>query len=151
MRSVLEKLQEAGLELSRAQPLKAWAADPQGSLSQRKQPQMSKAFASILGTLRESGGLQGRDIANIVSVSPATVSRWLNGKANPELRHQTIMAELRYVVDRLAEYYSPEETRLWLHAKHPLLGNERAIDLINDGRIEEVLAVIEMLDAAAFT
>ena len=112
---------------------------------------MSTAIASVLGALQASGGLQGRDIANIVSVSPATVSRWLNGKASPELRHQTIMAELRYVVDRLAEFYTPDETRLWLHAKHPLLGNERAIDLLNAGRLEDVLAAIESLDAGAYT
>ncbi len=61
------------------------------------------------------------------------------------------MAELRYVVDRLAEFYSPDETRLWLHAKHPLLGNQRAIDLINAGRMEDVLAAIEMLDSGAYT
>lgn len=112
---------------------------------------MSKAVATILGALKEHGGLQGRDIANIVSVSPATVSRWSNGKGSPELRQQTVIAELRYVVDRLAEFYSPEETRVWLHAKHPLLKNERAIDLINAGRMEEVLAVVEMLDAGTYT
>ena len=59
--------------------------------------------------------------------------------------------ELRYVVDRLAEFYTPDETRLWLHAIHPMLNNERAIDLINSGRTEQVLAVIEALDAGAYT
>ena len=66
------------------------------------------------------------------------------------LRTQTIIADLRYVVDRLSDFYAPEETRLWLHAKHPLLNNERAIDLIHEGRTEEVLAVIERLDAGAY-
>jgi hypothetical protein len=32
-----------------------------------------------------------------------------------------------------------------------MLGGERAIDLINAGRTEEVLAVIETLDAGAYT
>jgi uncharacterized protein (DUF2384 family) len=53
-------------------------------------------------------------------------------------------------VDRLADFYTPEETRLWLHASHPLLNNERAIDLISAGRTEDVLAVIERLDAGAY-
>ena len=58
-------------------------------------------------------------------------------------------ADLRYVVDRLSDFYTPEETRLWLHAKHALLAHERAIDLIHEGRTEEVLAVIERLEKSA--
>ncbi|MDC7788664.1 DUF2384 domain-containing protein [Rhodoplanes sp. TEM] len=112
---------------------------------------MSTAVSRILDRLREGGGLQGKDIANIVAVSPATVSRWASGKAMPDLRTQTVMAELRYVVDRLAELYTPDETRLWLHARHPMLGGERAIDLIHSGRTEDVLAIIEALDQGAFT
>lgn len=112
---------------------------------------MATAVARIMTDLRDRGGLQGKDIANIASVSPATVSRWSSGKATPELRTQTVIAELRYVVDRLSDFYTPEETRLWLHAAHPMLQGERAIDLINDGRTESVLAAIESLDAGAFT
>jgi transcriptional regulator with XRE-family HTH domain len=112
---------------------------------------MSTAVSRVLERLRDDGGLQGKDIANIVAVSPATVSRWSSGKATPDLRTQTVIAELRYVVDRLSDFYTPDETRLWLHAIHPMLNNKRAIDLINNGQTEEVLAVIEALDAGAYT
>jgi transcriptional regulator with XRE-family HTH domain len=112
---------------------------------------MPTAVSKILDRLRDDGGLQAKDIANIVAVSPATVSRWSNGKSMPSLHTQTVIAELRYVVDRLAEFYTPDETRLWLHSRHPMLGNERAIDLINNGRTEDVLAVIEALDVGAYT
>ncbi len=112
---------------------------------------MRSAVSRILDHLKDDGGLQGKDIANIVAVSPATVSRWSSGKATPDLKTQTVIAELRYVVDRLSDFYTPEETRLWLHARHPMLGNARAIDLINSGRTEEVLAVIEALDSGAYT
>lgn len=112
---------------------------------------MATAVSRILDHLRTDGGLQGKDIANIVLVSPATVSRWSNGKATPDLRTQTVIAELRYVVDRLSDFYTPDETRLWLHTRHPMLNGERAIDLINQGQTEAVLAVIEALDAGAYT
>jgi transcriptional regulator with XRE-family HTH domain len=111
---------------------------------------MSTAIARILEDLREHGGLQGKDVANIVDVSTATVSRWSRGIGTPNLRTQTIIAELRYVVDRLSDFYTPDETRLWLHTPHPLLNGERAIDLIYNGRTEEVLAVIERLEAGAY-
>lgn len=112
---------------------------------------MSTAVSRILEHLKDDGGLQGKDIANIVAVSPATVSRWSSGKATPDLRTQTLIAELRYVVDRLGEFYTPDETRLWLHAAHPMLDGKRAIDLIFDGGTEAVLAVIEALDSGAYT
>lgn len=111
---------------------------------------MATAVARILEDLKVQGGLQGKDIANIVDVSTATVSRWSRGTGMPSLRTQTVMAELRYVVDRLADFYTPDETRLWLHTPHPMLKGERAIDLIWNGRTEEVLAVIERLEAGAF-
>ncbi|MGH6919049.1 MAG: hypothetical protein ACREJ0_15255 [Geminicoccaceae bacterium] len=111
---------------------------------------MGSAVTRMLDDLREKGGLKSADIANIVHVSPPTVSRWSHGKGTPPLRTQTTIADLRYVVDRLSDFYTPEETRLWLHAKHALLAHERAIDLIHEGRTEEVLAVIERLDAGAY-
>ena len=43
-----------------------------------------------------------------------------------------------------------DETARWFHARHPMLGNARAIDLINGGRAEEVLAVIEALNSGAY-
>lgn len=111
---------------------------------------MSTAVVRIIEQLRESGGLQGKDIANIVDVSPATVSRWSNGSATPSLRTQTIISDLRYVVDRLSDLYNSDEARLWLHARHPLLNNERAIDLINSDRTEEVLAVIDRINEGVY-
>ena len=111
---------------------------------------MATAVARILDDLRSRGGLQGKDIANIVDVSTATVSRWSHGNGSPTLHTQTVIAGLRYVVDRLSDFYTPDETRLWLHSRHPLLGGERAIDLISHDRTQEVLAVIERLDAGAY-
>ena len=111
---------------------------------------MSTALARILGELRNRGGLRGTDIANIVDVSPPTVSRWTNGRASPSLHTQTVIADLRYVVERLSDFYSPQETRLWLHTSHPLLHGERAVDLIHADRSKEVLAVIDRLEAGAY-
>lgn len=111
---------------------------------------MSTAVARILDGLRSVGGLQGKDIANIVDVSTATVSRWSKGNGTPNIHTQTVIADLRYVVDRLSDFYTSDETRLWLHSRHPLMNGERAIDLINSDRTEEVLAVIERLDAGAY-
>lgn len=112
---------------------------------------MPSAVAKMIDDLRDRGGLKGTDVANIAEVSPATVSRWTSGKALPHPKTQLVISDLRYVVDRLSEFYSPEETRLWLYSKHRLLEGERAIDLINQGRADKVLSVIESLDEGTFT
>lgn len=111
---------------------------------------MTTAVARTVAHLQSVGGLKGTDIANIVGVSAPTVSRWTHDKASPPLATQTVLADLRYVVDRLSDFYTPDEARLWLHTRHPLLKQRRAIDLIREGRTEEVLAAIERMDAGAY-
>ena len=112
---------------------------------------MSGAVARIIDDLRDRGGLKGIDVANIAEVSPATVSRWTSGKALPHPKTQLIISDLRDIVDRLSDFYTPQETRLWLYSKHRLLEGQRAIDLIHRGQADRVLAVIESLDEGTFT
>lgn len=112
---------------------------------------MASAVTQIIDTLRKRGGLKGVDVANIAAVSPATVSRWISGAVLPHPKTQLIISDLRYVVDRLSEFYSADETRVWLYSKHRLLGGERAIDLIHNGRTDQVLGVIESLDQGTYT
>ena len=115
---------------------------------------MSEAYArpvvQFLAQLREMGGLKGTDIANFTGVSKATVSRWGSGQKSPHPRTQLIISDLSYVVMRLGEYYSHEEVRAWLYARHPQLDGERAIDLIHNQRTEEVIAILDRLDADAY-
>ena len=112
---------------------------------------MSGAVARIVDDLRTRGGLKGTDLANITEVSQATVSRWAAGKASPHPKTQLVISDLKYVVDRLADFYTPEETRIWLYAKHPLMDGARAIDLIHDGQTDSVLTVIESLADGTYT
>ena len=111
---------------------------------------MVNAISNLIDDLEDRGRLKGIDVANIADVSTATVSRWRTGKATPQPRTQLLISDLRYVVDRLADIYTPDETRIWLYSRNALLDGERAIDLINQKRTEEVLAVIERLDAGAY-
>lgn len=108
------------------------------------------AVARILTNIQEDGGLRGSDIANAVDVSSATVSRWKSGQMRPHPKQELRLSDLHYVVGRLQEYYSTDEIRTWLYARHPQLNGERAIDLIHDDRTQEVLAVLDRLDSGAY-
>ena len=111
---------------------------------------MQGTVSRYLDELREDGGLKGVDIANIADVSTATVSRWSTGRASPHPSTQLVISDLHYMVGRLREYYSSGEIRIWLYARHPQLDGARAIDLITDRRSEEVLAILDRLDAGAY-
>jgi len=111
---------------------------------------MSTAVANVIDQINESSTLKGVDLANITSVSTATVSRWKKGKATPDTDKQLILSDLRYVVDTLAEYYSPDEIRLWLYANNHLLDGRKAIDLIHNQQTDEVLDAIERLASHAY-
>ena len=110
----------------------------------------AKPVVQFIARLQKDGGLKGTDIANFTGVSKATVSRWGSGQKSPHPKTQLIMSDLSYVVMRLSEYYSHEEVRAWLYARHPQLEGQRAIDLIHDERTEEVIAVLDRLDADAY-
>lgn len=110
----------------------------------------STAVIHLLEDIQARGGLKGSDVANLADVSPATVSRWLKGSTFPHLKLQMKISDYRYVIERLADYYSPQETRLWLYSRHPMLEGERPIDLLHKDETEKVLEVIEQLDAGAF-
>ncbi|MBI4922359.1 MAG: DUF2384 domain-containing protein [Devosia nanyangense] len=108
------------------------------------------AVSRIIDDLQSQGGLSGTDLANITDVSKATVSRWRTGSVRPHPGTQLVISDLHYIVGRLGEYYSADDIRLWLFARHPQLDGRRAIDLINEGKSEEVLGILERLDAEAY-
>ncbi len=111
---------------------------------------MENAVTKTINDLCERGSLSGVDVANIANVSKATVSRWVTGKATPQPRTQLVLSDLRYVVDLLSEFYLPDETRIWLYSRNNLLNGNRAMDLIHEGRTEEVLTAIERLGSLAY-
>ena len=111
---------------------------------------MRNAVTKTIDDLKDRGGLKGVDVANITKVSKATVTRWSAGTHSPQPRTQLILSDLRYVVDKLSEFYAPDEIRVWLNSRNELLDGRRAIDLIHDGKTESVLEAIERLGDMAY-
>ena len=111
---------------------------------------VTRPVVQFIERLQQTGGLKGVDIANFTGVSKSTVSRWISGQKSPHPKTQLNLSDLSFVVMRLSEYYDPEQIRPWLYARHPQLNGERAIDLIHDNRSEDVLAILDRLDADAY-
>ena len=111
---------------------------------------MGNAITKTLDELKDRGNLRGVDIANVVKVSKATVSRWSTGKAAPHPKTQLVLSDLQYVVSRLAEFYDPDESRAWLYSRNALLDGKIAVEIIREGRTDEVLQAIERLDSLTY-
>ncbi len=111
---------------------------------------MSVAVARRLDTIRDLAGVRGREVAQLLDTTPETVSRWRGGKVEPQPDRLGRLLLLEWLVTELSEFYPPEEARLWLLSPHALLGGDRPADRIQQGKLDDVLAVIEQLKTGAF-
>lgn len=106
--------------------------------------------ASRLCSIKAKSGMRGREVATLVGATPQTVSRWQQGRVEPQSSHLTRLLTLEWLVSQLAEFYDPAEARLWLLSPHALLGGSRPADRIKAGQTEDVLALIEQLKSGAY-
>ena len=105
----------------------------------------SNAIARRLDVIQTKGAMRSADIANVLEVRPETVSRWNQGKAFPHPNTEKQLLELEYIVDQLSDFYEPDEARLWLFSRQKLLGGASPAELIQKGRVDDVLLAINQL------
>ena len=66
------------------------------------------------------------------------------------MRCKEDIIDLFDVLARLNEYYDLAEQAQWLDAEQPQLDGKRAIDIIGEGKAQELIAVLDRLDACAY-
>jgi len=106
---------------------------------------ISNAIARRLDAISSKGAMRSSDIANVLDVRPETVSRWNQGKAFPHPNTEKQLLELEFVIDQLSDFYEPNEARLWIFSRQRLLDGETPAELIQKGRVDEVLVVVHQL------
>jgi transcriptional regulator with XRE-family HTH domain len=111
---------------------------------------MASAVAERLESIRTHGGIHSREVAQLLDTTPQTVSRWQTGKSSPQPDGLHRLLTLEWLITELAEFYEPDQARLWLFAPHRLLGGQRPADRIQAGDLESVLALISQLSDGAF-
>ena len=106
----------------------------------------TNAVAGKLKLLRTRAAIRSVDVANMLGTTPETVSRWNHGRAYPRPNKENLLFDLEYTVERLSEFYSdPRTARAWLYSRHKYFGGLRPADLIQEGRIQEVLEAIQAM------
>ena len=58
---------------------------------------------------------------------------------------KTVSELAEFVIDKLADIYGPRDARLWLFARQRLLEDHVPAELIQQGRVDEVLASVNQL------
>jgi hypothetical protein len=102
-------------------------------------------IARKLDLLEQKAAMRSVDVANVLEARPETVSRWKQGKAFPRSDAQRTLLDLYYIVEQLADFYDPQEARVWLYSRQKLLQGAIPADLIREGRAAEVIAMIDQL------
>lgn len=116
------------------------------SAATRPDPPVSARLAEI----RTKADMRVREVADLVGTSTSTVSRWQSGRSRPREANLARVMTLEWLVGQLAQLYAPRDARQWLLSPHPLLNGERPYDRIEQGRTDDVLALIEQLTTGAY-
>ncbi len=111
---------------------------------------MGEAVAATLDTIKEKAGIRSREVAELLSTTPQTVSRWQSGRAAPRRESLDLLLHLEWLARELSDLYTVEEARLWLFRPNILLDKRTPASVIRDGKIDEVLRVVDQLQSGAF-
>ena len=111
---------------------------------------MAGAVAAKLDSIKDKAGIRGREVADLVGATPQTVSRWRQGRVDPQPDHLNRLLTLEWLASELAQFYEPDDARLWLYSRHRLLQGASPAERIEQGKIDDVLAIIEQLKSGAY-
>ena len=106
-------------------------------------------FRNKLGFLAVQFKSQGQ-LARLLEVDRSRISRWLKSET-PDAENRTKVQALEFVLSRLTAFLSIETARKWLMGINAHLGDRRPIDLLRQGRVAEVIAAIEQLEAGSYS
>jgi hypothetical protein len=80
-------------------------------------------------------------LADLLGVSRAQVTRWLRGAGIDPLNAEKVDL-LELVWSNVLRIYDRDAALAWLFGVNPLLGDRRPVDLIRQGRTEELMRAI---------
>jgi transcriptional regulator with XRE-family HTH domain len=111
---------------------------------------MAQALAEQLDRLKRRAGIRFREIARLLDTTPQTVSRWKSGKVEPHPEMLKHLLVLTWLAEELSEFYTPDQARIWLFKPHKLLKGDTPADRIQEGKLDDVRALIAQLKDGAY-
>lgn len=90
-------------------------------------------------------GLTVSEIGGITRVTDRSVQNWAAGKTKPEGESRDRLLELKYVIEGLSDVFEDEGIEIWLHSRQRGLGGRTPLELLQEGRFDQVLEAIDRL------
>ena len=89
-------------------------------------------------------------MADLVGATPKAKSRWQQGRVDPQPSHLSRLLTLEWLASELTQFYEPGDAKVWLFSRNRLPAGATPAELIQEDKIDEVLAVIEQLKTGAY-
>jgi uncharacterized protein (DUF2384 family) len=111
-----------------------------------------EAAKQTIEEARETFGLNYVDLAAALDIDRRTLLRYRKEVSAPSPKVRMRMEKLREIAYLLLEVFETKEEGLrWLYSSVELLRGRRPIDLMRNGEIDDVLAVLAGLYSGAHT
>ena len=116
------------------------AARPEQSRRQERHAETvgSLTYMRVIDDVTRSGITQA-ELAKAVGAGPRSVQNWASGQNSPRGKSVTRLLDLHAIVSILHDSYTDEGIGIWLHSRNRNLDMQRPVDLLVEGRIDEVL------------
>ena len=101
---------------------------------------MPVAFAQKIEALR-ADFRSAAQLADLLGVSRSQVTRWLQGAGIDPLNAEKVDL-LELVWSNVLRIYDQDAALAWLFGVNPLLSDRRPVDLIRQGRTEELMRAV---------
>jgi transcriptional regulator with XRE-family HTH domain len=88
-------------------------------------------------------------LAEAIGVHRSQISRWKTGEA-AESENAWLLRDIASAVARLADHYERSTTYAWLYGENPELEGRQPLELLREGRVAEVLMVIQAETSGAY-
>ena len=110
-----------------------------------------EAVRSTFNKFMKGYKLDNADLAAALKVDRRTIQRYRSGDSYPTRRVRNGLVDLREISILLDEIFkTPDGAVRWLNTSVPLLKGRRPIDLIQKGKLEEVISALETYESGAF-
>ena len=92
---------------------------------------------------RRAFGLNFVEVASVLGVDRRTVFRYRKHQSVPSRTVQARMEKIREIAHLMGEVFNGRETELeWLYTPVSMLRGRRPVDLLREGELDQVLAVL---------
>lgn len=109
-----------------------------------------KSARETVEKAQRSFGLRYVELASALGVTSRSLLRYRNLVSVPSRTVQFRLAKLRQINHLFVEIFDGQDAQMqWLYSTVPMLRGRRPIDLIRQGELEEVLAVLAGLYSGA--